>query len=254
MPDHPAHPELRIFRAEFHIHTVLSPCASIEMIPPLIVRQAEERGINILAISDHNATANIQAVMRAAEGSAITVLPGVELHTREEVHLLCLFANLPAAEAFQQVLDRTLPPGNNRPEVWGPQYVVDPTGEFLREEKRILSMATSLTIDEAVQAVHNLDGLVIPAHIQRSMYGILPTLGFLPEEIHFDALEVNVKVGTNQLSALHPSTQGYPILRNGDAHYLEDITGANRLLLGAPTLAEIRLALRNESGRMVLEQ
>ena len=97
--------EMKTFRAELHVHTVLSPCAEVEMIPPLIIQEALEKGINILAITDHNATANIGAVIKAAEGSGITVLSGMELQTREEVHVLCLFDTLEQALSLQSIVD-----------------------------------------------------------------------------------------------------------------------------------------------------
>ncbi|HHE71657.1 MAG TPA: PHP domain-containing protein, partial [Chloroflexi bacterium] len=82
---------MRAYRADLHIHTVLSACAEVEMIPPLIVAEALRKGLDILAITDHNATANAPAVRQAAEGTPLTVLLGMELQTREEVDVLCLF-------------------------------------------------------------------------------------------------------------------------------------------------------------------
>src|SRR5512143_1389353 len=103
------------YRADLHVHTVLSPCADVEMIPPLIVEEALQRGIRLLAITDHNATANIAAVQKAAAaasaaaGTELTILPGMELQTREEVHVLCLFDKLEQAFALQQWVDARLP-------------------------------------------------------------------------------------------------------------------------------------------------
>ncbi|HZW04812.1 MAG TPA: PHP domain-containing protein, partial [Anaerolineaceae bacterium] len=91
---------MKDFRAELHVHTVLSACAEIEMLPPLIVEEALAKGIDVIAITDHNTTGNVAAVQRAALGINLTVLPGMELQTREEVHVLCLFDTLDQAEAF----------------------------------------------------------------------------------------------------------------------------------------------------------
>jgi predicted metal-dependent phosphoesterase TrpH len=99
---------LKTYRAELHVHTALSPCAEVEMIPPLIVQEAQERGINLIAITDHNATANIAAVQKAAQGSDLVVLAGMELQTREEVHVLCLFDSLDQANEWQQTIDGLL--------------------------------------------------------------------------------------------------------------------------------------------------
>ena len=119
------------YRAELHVHTVLSPCAEVEMIPPLIIQSALDLDINLLAITDHNSTANIPAVMDAAVNSGITILPGMELQTREEVHLLCIFDKPRQAFALQQLIDPLLPSINNDPEHFGEQFVVDATGDFI---------------------------------------------------------------------------------------------------------------------------
>ena len=103
-------------RAELHVHTVLSPCAEVEMIPPLIVREALERGISLIAITDHNASSNVSAVQKAAVGSGLTVMPGMEVQTREEVHILCLFDTLEQMSAWQASVDRFLPDTANNPD------------------------------------------------------------------------------------------------------------------------------------------
>ena len=104
---------LRRFRADLHVHTVLSPCADVEMIPPLIVETALELGINLIAITDHNSTANIEAVQKAALHTSLTVLPGMELQTKEDVHSLCLFDTLDQTNSFQKIVNATLPVLNN---------------------------------------------------------------------------------------------------------------------------------------------
>lgn len=240
---------LRNYRAELHVHTVLSPCALIEMIPPLIVRTALEKGIDILAVTDHNSTLNAAAVMRAAEGTPLTVLPGMELHTREEVHILCIFADLARAAEFQRIVDLHYAPGQNNEDVFGAQYVVDETGDFVRHETHLLSQATRLSIDDAYAHVRRLEGLFISSHIQRQEYGILPTLGFIPENISFDALEISRSYSFEKARRENPSVRAFPFVRNGDAHELEALAGHNCFTLAQPTLAEIRLALQKKAGR-----
>ena len=242
---------LRKYRAEFHVHTVLSPCALVEMIPPLIIQEAASKNINILAITDHNSMLNVPAVMKAAEGTEITVLPGMELHTREEVHILCIFETLQQAAEFQTIVDLNYSPGTNDTDIFGPQYVVDHTGEFVRSEEHILSQATRLSIDDAWKHVHQLGGLFIPSHIQRQVYGILPTLGFLPENIRFDGLEISRNISFEMAVRENPSIQNYPFIRNGDAHDLQAIAGLNIITALKPTLHEIKLALQNIDGRSI---
>jgi predicted metal-dependent phosphoesterase TrpH len=100
---------MKRFRADLHVHTVLSPCAEVEMIPPLIVQKALEKNIDLIAITDHNASANVGAVIKVAEGTGLTVLPGMEVQSREDVHLLTLFESLEALEPWQALVDEALP-------------------------------------------------------------------------------------------------------------------------------------------------
>ena len=107
---------MKKFRADLHVHTVLSPCAEVEMIPPLIVQEALERNINIIAITDHNASANVPAVQKAALGSSLKVLAGMEVQSREDVHLLCLFENYETLAIWQSAVDASLPDMQNKVE------------------------------------------------------------------------------------------------------------------------------------------
>jgi 3',5'-nucleoside bisphosphate phosphatase len=151
------------------------------MIPPLIVRTALKKNIDLIAITDHNASANVGAVQKAAEGTSLTVLPGMEIQSREEVHLLTLFENLEALEGWQREVDRALPELPNRPEFFGEQFVVDETGEFLHREPRLLLNSTTFSIDEIFERVRDLGGIVIPAHVERFSFGLFPTLGLISE-------------------------------------------------------------------------
>lgn len=243
--------ELRTFQAELHVHTVLSPCAGVEMIPPLIIAEAELRGIDLIAITDHNASANIAAVQTAAQGSSVQVLPGMELQTVEEVHVLCLFDSLEAIQAFQEQIDQRLPDLPNRPDFFGEQFVVDETGDFIRREERLLLASASLGLDEAVELVHKHGGLAIPAHIDRRAYGLIANLGFIPPLTPFDALEISRKLDLDQVAQVIPGAKRFPLLQSGDVHYLADFLGGVYLTMAEPTIAEIRRALSQAEGRSI---
>lgn len=219
------------------------------MIPPLIVRRALSMGINLIAITDHNASANIAAVQKAAQGTGLTVLPGMELQTREEVHVLCIFGSLEQAYAWQSEIDEYSPNMNNRPEYFGEQYVVDETGEYLRTETKLLSTSVGLTLTETWHRIKALDGLFIPAHVTRNVYGLFPTLGLLPTDFHCDAIEISTMNSIKEATEKHPQMTGYPIVMGGDAHTLDDIHGANVFIMEQPNLDEIRKALHNQQGR-----
>ncbi len=240
---------VKTLRAEFHIHTVLSPCAGVEMIPPLIVSTASELGIRLIAITDHNSTANCAAVMRAAVGTDVTVLPGIELSTREEVHALCLFDTLDQAAAFQSILDTAFPGLENEPGRFGKQFVVDHTGALIRNETLRLATASELSLKEAYQAVSGLGGLFIPAHVDRRAFGMISVLGSIPHDIPFEALEISHQLPVEETVVQYPEVSRFPLIQSGDVHQLSSFLGVNELTLKDCSLAEIRKALAGRDGR-----
>lgn len=242
---------MKNFRADLHVHTVLSPCAEVEMIPPLIVQTALEKKIDLIAITDHNASANVGAVQKAAADTPLTVMPGMEVQSREDVHLLTIFDTLETLEAWQREVDRALPDQQNRPEFFGEQFIVDETGEFLGHETRLLLTSLHLSIDEVFARVRQLGGLVIPAHVDRTAYGLLPTLGLISEDWQVPALEISRHTTPEKTSAAFPSARRYPFIQSGDVHQLDAFLGTTVFRLASPTMIEIRLALRQIDGRTV---
>ncbi len=240
---------MKTYRAELHVHTVLSPCGDIEMIPPLIVEEALSKRINLIAVTDHNASANIRAVQRAAHGFDLAVMPGMELQTREEVHVLCLFDTLQQIAALQTRVDAALPPLKNNIDFFGEQFVVDETGEYLQREEKLLLTSTSLTLNDAWQQVNTLGGMMIPAHVDRKAFGLLAILGFVPADIPFEALEISRFWKPGEVTAKYPQLTHYPLIQSGDVHYLNEFLGVNEFHCEAPTIAEIRMALRQQDGR-----
>jgi 3',5'-nucleoside bisphosphate phosphatase len=243
---------LKNFRADLHIHTVLSPCAAIEMIPPLIVQEALSQGINLIAITDHNATANIQSVQKAASGSDLIVLPGMEVQTKEEVHSLCIFDTLDQAEAWQKIVDANLPDRENNPDFFGEQFVVDETGDFIRREDRLLLNSINLSIDEAALKVTELGGLFIPAHVNRKAFGLIANLGLVPESANIRALEISRHIQIADAYTAFPQILGYPLIQNGDVHFINEFLGSSQYRVESPTLTEITHAILHENGRSLI--
>ncbi|HEX9116317.1 MAG TPA: PHP domain-containing protein, partial [Anaerolineae bacterium] len=176
--------------ADLHLHTVLSPCAEVEMIPPLIVRRALALGLGLIGVTDHNTAENCDAVVRAAAGSGLIVLPGMETQTAEDVHVVCLFDTVEQALTWQGIVYDHLPDRPNPEEILGGQYVVDAEGDYLRTEDRLLLTATDLPLDDVVARVQALEGLAIPAHIDRPSFSLLANLGFVPADLDVPALEI----------------------------------------------------------------
>jgi 3',5'-nucleoside bisphosphate phosphatase len=231
------------------VHTVLSPCADTEMIPPLIVQQALDHGIDLIAITDHNSSGNIAAVQQAARGTNLHVLPGVELQTSEEVHVLCIFDELDQMRELQKQIDAALPAQENNIDFFGEQFLVDETGDFIGREQRLLLTSTELSLHEAWRLTTSLGGIFIPAHVNRKAFGLFQVLGFVPPETPVEILEISTQITLEEARTRHPSLWNFAVTQNGDAHFLEDIKAPNRLTLQSLTIKEIRLAFLNSEGR-----
>ena len=236
---------MRTLHADLHIHTCLSPCADNEMSPPAVVRLAQERGLDLIAICDHNSAENVEAVARAAMGTGLAVIGGMELTSREEVHVLGLFQNDRALRSAQEVVYDHLQ-GENDPEAFGEQLVMNERDEVVRHNPRLLLGATAFTLEEVVRTIHDLGGVAIASHVDRPSFSIISQLGFIPDGLALDAAEVC----SGHVPAI---PEGLAVVKSSDAHRLEEI-GAERtrFLVAEPTASEIGLALRQAQGRMVM--
>ena len=236
---------------DLHVHTVLSPCAEVEMIPPLIVERGRQLGLEIIGITDHNSSQNAAAVAEAAAGTGLTVLPGMEVHTREEVHLICLFDRLADALAWQETVFAALPDRDNDEAFFGAQYVVDATGVYEYTEQRMLSTATALSAEEVVEGVHALGGIVIAAHVDRPAFSLITNLGWVPPGLAIAGLEITRNADVAEAGARLPQTEGYGLLVSGDAHRLGEMTARTLFKVRGPEVAELALALSGTDGRRV---
>lgn len=237
---------MSIYEADLHIHTILSPCAEVEMIPPLIVAKAIDAGLDIIAVTDHNSAENVSAVIEAAEGSHLKVIPGIECETLEGIHLSCLFDDLKSVLDMQELIYTRLPDLPNRPETFGAQFVVDATGDFIRYNERLLLVPAELSIEEVADAVNDLGGLVIPAHVDRTSYGIYGVLGFLPFEPDFRIVEISHHITEESALMRYPDLAGRMIFHSSDAHRLEEIgTGRTWLDLNHRSASDIKQLAEN---------
>jgi hypothetical protein len=243
---------LRQLWADLHVHTVGSPCAELQMLPPLIVERALQLGLELIAITDHNSAENVLAVQRAAVGSGLTVIAGMEVQTQEEVHVVCLFPALEQALAWQETVYASLPDRPNPAEVFGAQLVVDEAGDFVRYNERLLLTSSALTIEAVVDGVRALGGLCIAAHVDREAFSLLANLGFVPPGLALAALEVSGHTSPEVFRAHHPELAGWPIVQSGDAHRLSEMRAGLCLTVREPTLAELAMALRGQEGRVAL--
>ena len=242
---------MRIIHADLHIHTCLSPCAELEMSPRGIVNEAVNKGVDMIVVCDHNSAENAAAVIEASRQTGLTVLPGIEITSKEEVHILGIFG-IPEDAARMQTLVYEHLEGKNVASTFGMQVVVDADGTVTGYNDQLLIGATDLSLEHVVRTIHAHDGLAIAAHIDREGFGILGQLGFIPPDLNLDALEVTCKVDLKGARAAFPDYGLYPFLQSSDAHVLDAIgSGSTPLILEAASFDELKLALRGEQGRRV---
>lgn len=245
---------LRAFRADLNIHSCLSPCGDEEMRPHGIVNQALAMGLDMIAICDHNSAENIAAFMSVGSEKGLTVLPGMEVTSKEEIHLLALFDKQEACLALQDLIYQNLP-GKNVEEVFGRQTVVNERDETIGVSHKMLIGATTLSLEQIVSAVASLRGITIASHIDRPAFSLIGQLGFIPEGISLDGLEISARTSQEEAQKRFHSYRDYSLVRFSDAHTLQDI-GENitPFLLEAKTSEEVKMALHHQEGRRVMEQ
>ncbi|MBM3297362.1 MAG: PHP domain-containing protein [Candidatus Aminicenantes bacterium] len=241
---------LRVFLSDLHVHTCLSPCGDLEMSPRKITEEARRKGIAILGVCDHNSAENAPALLQAGLERGVVMIPGLEVTSREEVHILALFDRVEAAFALQQTVYDHLP-GENDEEAFGLQVVVNALDEVTGFNSRLLIGATTLSLDRVVGFIHELEGLAIASHVDREAHGLIGQLGMIPEDLDLDALEVSPRTRLEGARARLPAR--IPLLTASDAHYLGDIGAATtKFLLQEGTVGEIRQALRGQNGRRLI--
>ena len=246
---------LRCFRADLHVHTCLSPCADLTMSPKRIVETALKKGLDIVAVCDHNSAENVHATIKAAQDTELTILAGMEVTSAEEAHVIGLFDDYDAAQALQNTIYQHLTPGENDESVFGAQIVANESDEIEGYNKRLLIAATDLPIANIVDRIHELKGLAIAAHVDREAYSIIGQLGFIPEDLSLDALEVSASLAIPKARMKFPEIAQYTLVSASDAHYLDDIGKATtQFMIHKPTLEEMGKALHEIEGRSVTHQ
>lgn len=238
---------MRTFTADLHIHTCLSPCAELDMTPLRILRRARESGLDMVAITDHNSAENTGAAVALGREMEITVLPAMEIASREEVHVLALFRETADVMDMQELVYRSIPAGAVKIDEY--QVIVNERDEVLGFNSRMLIGATDMKLETLVQEIHGRGGLVAASHVDRGAFSISSQLGFAPEGLSFDAFEVIDEKAATRVLLFHPRT---PRLRCSDAHRLEDVGArVTELNMEAPTFEELAMALHGDGGRSV---
>ncbi|MCB5279038.1 MAG: PHP domain-containing protein [Candidatus Cloacimonetes bacterium] len=243
---------MRIYSADLHIHSVLSPCGGLEMSPSALVAKLKKLGIEWFAITDHNSMANCPAYESVALRAGLFFTWGVEIQTLEEIHLLGYFDDREKAKAFDLVLYRSLLPLPNDPDYFGDQVIIDENENILRVESRALINSSTWDLAMATQQIIDFGGIAIPAHIDAEVNSIISQLGFLPASPSFELLGITASLNLNEYLAKHPELSGKAFLRASDAHYLNDLrSGVCKLHIEQACANELLLAAHKTGGRYI---
>lgn len=203
-------------KCDFHIHSCLSPCGDLEMSPKAIAAEAKKKGLDIIALTDHNTALNTPAFRVACNSAGLFALYGLEITSSEEAHVLALFKTPEQAVEMGKTIYSSLITEKNDPEKWGDQVYVDEEENILGELDKYLAGGASIySISQLLKMTEEMGGMFIPAHIDKPMFSIKSQLGFLPDEEY-------TAVGITKLPPVM-DLHGIPFITNSDAHYLHNI-------------------------------
>ena len=234
---------------DFHIHSCLSPCGDNDMTPNNLVGMAAVMGLDIIAITDHNSCKNAPAVLAVAEEAGILALPGMELCTAEEAHVVCLFETLEGAMEFDRYIYDTMPHIQNKPEIFGEQRVLDAEDRLVGALDDLLLVSSFVAVDDVKRLAEEYGGTAFPAHVDRDSYSVLAALGSIPPEGGYTVAEATREADLEALLAQHPELRGMGVVRDSDSHYLDTLAGSQAKTIALPertakaVLAALQLSL-----------
>lgn len=215
---------------DLHIHSCLSPCADDDMTPNNICGMAALKGLNIIALTDHNTCGNCESFLKVAKANGLIGIAGMELTTAEDIHIVCLFEFLKQAKEFSSAVQNYRGIFPNKVEIFGQQMFMDENDNVTGVDDNFLPIATSLGLEQAVRLAQSFDALVFPAHIDRSANGIVSILGTVPEFPDFPCIEFNGKEDYDKYVTEFPHIASKSHVFNSDAHNLWSISEAENYL------------------------
>lgn len=240
---------LREFRVDLHIHTCLSPCADLTMIPSALIKEAKKKNLDGIGICDHNSAENVTVIKKAGEREGLKVFGGIEISSSEEVHILAFFDDDASLLKMQDTVYKNLS-GENDASYFGEQLIADENDRFIESNDRLLIGSTGLSVSEIVSITHELDGVSIASHIDRESFSLIGQLGFIPEGLAIDALEVSYRYKQNKNIDIR--SFDLPLVTSSDAHYLPDIGRSfTTFFLSELSFAEMLMAFQGVKGRKV---
>jgi PHP family Zn ribbon phosphoesterase len=234
---------------DLHIHSVLSPCADIMMTPGNIIKKAIEKGIDIISITDHNSMKNVKSAREIAAGKKIKIMPGIEVQSKEDIHLLSYFENLKNLNSYYEKIYDGLSNIKNDEEKFGYQIIVDKNDQFIDKEEKLLMNSTSYSLNELVNLTNKFNGIAVPSHADRS-FGLIKNLGFIPEELNIKYMELNFNKSITEYYEQYPYLKNFKLINNSDSHYLNQIDPKMKInLTKKPTTKNIFKQIKKEESK-----
>lgn len=207
---------------DLHIHSVLSPCADIMMTPGNIIKKAIEKNIDIISITDHNSIKNVKSALKISENKKIKIIPGIEVQSKEDIHLLSYFENFKNLNSYYELVYEKLSNIKNDEEKFGHQIIVDKNDKFVGKEDKLLMNSTNYSLNELVNLTNRFNGIPVPSHADRS-FGLIKNLGFIPEELNIKYIELNFNKTILQYYKQYPYLKNFHLINNSDSHFLNQI-------------------------------
>ncbi len=234
------------YKSDLHIHSVLSPCGSLEMAPSSVIQKAVEEGLDIIAITDHNTLRNSEAYRSVGEKQGIYCFFGSEVQTSEEIHVVALFDNKEDADAFQELLDSALPPLLNDPEFFGDQVVIDQDENIVCFEERLLLNSVLWNLEETLENILECNGFPFLSHIDAPSFSVSSQLGFFPELDNLQAVELTANTSNEAAAEMFAPVANLAVFRNSDAHYIKDIGKSHTyIFMDEPSIANLKKACKD---------
>lgn len=244
---------MREWAIDLHMHTPLSPCGQDSMLPGPVIQRCLDFGLDVIAITDHNSSANVRPFWEEGKAKGLIVVPGMELQTQEDIHVVCLFDTIEALEAFEGFLRPFMTDKKNDSRFLGHQWQLSRQGERIGEEERMLLASMNISIDDAIAFTHRCGGLCIAAHVDRPAFSVTAALGIIPDYLPLDGIELTRHLPRDEKLLERIQQLGYRYVTACDAHALEQIGQIHCIAyLEQWSLAELALAMKGQAGRDIV--
>lgn len=231
---------------DLHIHSCLSPCGDDDMTPANIAGMAAVKGLDVIALTDHNSCKNCPALLRMAEEYGVMAIPGIEVTTMEEIHAVCLFPTLESALRFDAYVYQKLMPFPNDEKIFGKQQIYNEQDEVCGTVRNLLINSAEISVDDLWDLAASYGGVMFPAHVDKDANSLIASLGMIPPDSKFRTAEVKDLRKLHELKRQHPYLEGCRIISDSDAHYLDQIQEPERVICVKEKSVEAVLdAIRN---------